>query len=95
MSERQRFNKNDLKLSPGGKIDRICVEAVGDRDQLWVVCQEGDQVQTYYTWLDENYTVAIAQERLLVAALANGLRVSFHYAEQGGARIFAAVTVMA
>ena len=43
---------------------------------------------------DENYTVVIAQQRLLVAAMANDLPVSFHYAERGGARIFAAVTVM-
>ena len=89
-----RFDKNDLTLSPGGKVDRICVEAVGERDQLWVVLNEGDEVNTYFAWLDENYTIVIAQQRLLMAALANDLRVSFHYAKQGSTRIFAAVTVM-
>jgi hypothetical protein len=87
--------KSDLTVSKPATVERIAIEGIGQRDQVWVHVQHIDgSLATYFNYLDEGYTVVLRQIELLRDALSNReLKAVFHYAEGNNVKRFHAVTV--
>ncbi|MCB9679654.1 MAG: hypothetical protein H6737_31395 [Alphaproteobacteria bacterium] len=87
--------KEELSVSKPASVERIAIEGIGKRDQVWVHVKHIDgSLATYFNYLDEGYTVVLRQVELLRDALANrSLKAIFHYRDDGGLKRFHAVTV--
>ena len=88
-------NKRDLEVSQPCRVQRISIEAIGDRDQVWAHVEHLDgTLGTYFNYLDEGYTVVLQQIGLLRdAVLHKNARVVLHHQDEGGARRFHSVTL--
>ncbi|MCA9569133.1 MAG: hypothetical protein KC656_14895 [Myxococcales bacterium] len=87
-------SKAELDISPPSRVDRIAIEGIGQRDQIWISVQHLDgSLHTYFNYLDEGYTVVLQQLALLRDCLANPeMRVILHYRTVGESRRFHCVT---
>lgn len=86
--------KDELEISPPSRVDRLAIEGIGNRDQIWVSIEHLDgSMHTYFNYLDEGYTVVLQQLALLRDCLRDPqMRVILHYREMGSTRRFHAVT---
>lgn len=86
--------KEELTVSPPCSVQRVAIEGIGQRDQVWVHVQHLDgSLATYFNYLDEGYTVVLQQVALVRDALVHAdLKVVFHYRELDGVRRFHAIT---
>ncbi|MEZ4321021.1 MAG: hypothetical protein R3F61_26315 [Myxococcota bacterium] len=87
--------KSELTVSKPATVERIAIEGIGKRDQVWVHVKHIDgSLGTYFNYLDEGYTVVLRQVDLLRDALTHrNLKAIFHYRDDQGLRRFHAVTV--
>ncbi len=87
--------KEQLSVSSPCTVQRVSVEGIGNRDQVWVHVKHIDgSLQTYFNYLDEGYTVVLQQINLLKEALVHpNLKLIVHYQEVSSAKRFHAVTL--
>lgn len=88
-----RKTMDELSVSERGRIRRLAVERVGERDQIWCTLRHADGSRAVYaTSLDTH--VATSQLDLLRDAAKHDWPVFFHYEDLGKARYFHSVTVV-
>ena len=83
--------RDELTVIGPATLNRVAVEGVGERDQVWVhVVLPGREHATYFNYIDEKPIVIRSQLSLLETALASGLKVLLHVDKDG--KRFHAVT---
>jgi len=88
--------KAELSISQPATVERVAIEGIGNRDQVWVHVKHIDgTLATYFNYLDEGYTVVLRQLDLMRDCLIHpNLKVIFHYKDLEGTLRFHAVTVL-